>query len=238
MLWIVSAGFWKNEVGIYLRLLIFVRRWRMNVNIFSRLNNILSLKFGFYRFFSHLFQKVVKKNSIYSSDVSVSALIGKDIVIGKGTQVDSTTSINSYVYIGRNCSVTRTKIGRYASIGNNVSIGPGEHDLGRISTSSLFYDDPYNELTKGDCSIECDAWIGVDAIIMRGVRVGVGAAVAANAVVTKDVPDFAVVAGIPAKVLKYRFDEDKRNEILASQWWLKEKSEAKKIIEDLSREIK
>jgi len=65
--------------------------------------------------------------------------------------------------------------------------------------------------------------IGTDAVILRGVHVGNGAVIGANAVVTKDVPDFAIVAGVPAKILRYRFDEKKRKEILESKWWKKDK---------------
>src|SRR6266568_3835399 len=175
-------------------------------------------------------QRLQRNNCILSSEVSLRALNGNNINIGRGTQLDGLTSIESYTYIGRNCTVTRSKIGRYVSIGNNVTIGPGEHDLGRLSTSSLFYDNPYDELTQGECIIENDAWIGVDVIIMRGVRVGIGAAVAANAVVTKNVPDYAVVAGVPAKVLKYRFNAEKQAQISASQWWTKDLPEARKFL--------
>src|SRR6266568_8621772 len=88
-------------------------------------------------------QRLQRNNCILSSEVSLRALNGNNINIGRGTQLDGLTSIESYTYIGRNCTVTRSKIGRYVSIGNNVTIGPGEHDLGRLSTSSLFYDNPF-----------------------------------------------------------------------------------------------
>jgi virginiamycin A acetyltransferase len=196
----------------------------------------LASALGYHRLKVYL-QKVRRNNHISLSGVSHAALAGDHIAIGQGTQVDSLSSIGSYTYIGRNCTVTRSKIGRYVSIGNNVTIGPGEHDLSRISTSSLFYDNPYDELTKGECILENDAWIGVDVIIMRGVRIGIGAAVAANAVVTKNVPDYAVVAGVPAKILKYRFDEAKQAQINASRWWADELPEARRKLAQLAKEI-
>ena len=191
---------------------------------------------GFHRLMVFV-QKLRYDNHMSSSGVSLRALTGDHITIEKGTQVDGLTSIGSYTYIGRNCTVTRTKIGRFVSIGDNVTIGPGEHDLSRLSTSSLFYENPYVELTQDECIIESDAWIGVDAIIMRGVRVGIGAAVAANAVVTKDIPDYAVVAGVPARVLKYRFDEKKQMQITATQWWIKDLQEAREILVKLAKEL-
>jgi len=103
-----------------------------------------------------------------------------------------------------------------------------------VSTSSHFYRDVYEELTKGDCIIESDVWIGVDAIVLRGVRVGVGAVIAANAVVSRDVPDYAVVAGVPARIVKYRFDEDWRRVLMSTKWWEKDKKAAESIISNLS----
>ena len=68
--------------------------------------------------------------------------------------------------------------------------------------------------------VEHDAWIGERAVITPGCsRIGLGAVVAAGAVVTKDVADFAVVGGSPARVLKYRFPEETRERLRASQWW-------------------
>lgn len=179
----------------------------------------------------------LRGNNIGAAEVSWAASLGAGIEIGKGSRVDGASSLDSYTYVGDYCSITRAKIGRYVSIGNNVTIGPGEHKLNRISTSAMFYNDPYEELTQGDCVIESDAWIGVDAVILRGVRIGVGAVVAANAVVTRSVPDFAVAAGVPARILKYRFDDGTRERLLKSEWWLKDVLEAKQFLQRLDDDI-
>ncbi|MBF4991653.1 CatB-related O-acetyltransferase [Methylophilus sp. QUAN] len=154
----------------------------------------------------------------------------KDVVI------DASSSIGSYTYIGKSSFITRSTIGRFCSIANNVSIGHGEHHLNRISTSSLFYADPWQELTREECLIESDVWIGVDAIILRGVKVGVGAVIAANAVVTRDVPPFAIVAGVPARILRYRFSEAKQQQILASKWWEQSLEQAAVIFKQLEHQ--
>ena len=173
-----------------------------------------------------LVKSIQVKSKIYSSLVAYQSIQGECINIQSGVQIDKYSSVGSNTYVGRLSSITSSKIGRYVSIANNVSIGLGEHDLDRISTSSVFYINPLETLTKGKCVIGDDVWIGVDAIVLRGANIGTGAVVAANAVVTKDVPPYAIVAGCPARILRYRFSEDNINKILASKWWEKDPKEA------------
>lgn len=193
---------------------------------------------GVFRGLCRLFMARITRHCVVrSSHVSPASLHGNHIEILRGTHIDATSEIGSYTYIGCYTYITRSRVGRYVSIANNVSIGQGEHDLSRISTSSIFYDSPWSVLTAGECEICSDAWIGVDAVILRGVRVGIGAVVAANAVVTKDVPDYAIVGGIPARVIRYRFPEDVRRRLLESRWWEQEKSEAVSMQAQLVKEI-
>ncbi len=157
--------------------------------------------------------------------------------IGKYSRVSKDSQIGNHTYIGRHCEIGKTKIGRYVSIANNVSIGNGEHNLKRVSTSSLFYDNPYAELTAGDCTIESDVWIAVDSIIRRGVTVGFGAVVGANSFANADVPAFAIVVGSPARIVGYRFEEEQREKIIASRWWDNEPDVAKDMMKALESEF-
>lgn len=174
-----------------------------------------------------------KKIVVESLDVSTSASLGGMVRIGKQTELDGKCSVGAYSYIGKNCTVTNSTIGAYCSIANNVSIGQGEHSLDKISTNSIFYESSYDELTKEPCNIGNDVWIGVDTIILRGVYVGDGAVVGANSVVTRDVPDFAVVVGSPARVIKYRFTKEKSKRIKNSKWWLCSPTQAQKIFKEV-----
>lgn len=176
-----------------------------------------------------------RNNKIFSCDVSLKSLNGCNIEVREGTTIDSSSSLGSYSYIGRSCYISKSSVGRYCSIANNVSIGQGEHDITQISTNSLFYDDPYELLTSEDCKIEDDVWIGVDSIILRGVTVGTGAVIGANSVVTKNIPPFSVAVGSPAKVIKYRFNDSKIAAILESNWWNEEPEVAKYIFAELNK---
>lgn len=151
----------------------------------------------------------------------------------------SNTSFGFGSYVGINAFIISAKIGRFSSIGPHVRITSGKHPIdGFASMHPAFYSvrkqvgftfvniQKYNEgLDKGiHTVIGNDVWIGDSAIILEGVTVGDGAVVAAGSVVTKDVPAYAVVAGVPAKVLKYRFNKNQREELLEIQWWNKELS--------------
>ncbi len=116
-------------------------------------------------------------------------------------------------------------VGRYVSMAEGVRIYRRNHPMERISLHPLFYNpalgvvDEYT-IESVPLDIGHDAWIADGAIIVAGCRrIGVGAVVAAGAVVTKDVPDFAIVAGVPAVIRGYRFDERTREAVLASRWW-------------------
>jgi len=147
--------------------------------------------------------------------------------------IDDNSSVGFNTFIGKGVNITKSKIGNYCSIAPGAMIGLGEHDINQISTSSLFYENPYDYLTNKNCLIKDDVWIGANAIILRGVEIGIGAVIGAGAIVTKDVPNFSVVVGVPARVIKYRFDIKKQKAIINSKWWEYDLQKANKIIKNI-----
>lgn len=129
-----------------------------------------------------------------------------------------------------------TKIGRYCSFADGVRVFNGNHPLEFKSMHPFFYNPSCGYVQKelisrNRCTIGNDVWVGHNAIILPNVKnIGDGAVIGAGAVVTKDIPDFAVVVGNPAKPIKYRFSEETRCKIKDSQW-------RNKNIEELSQNI-
>jgi acetyltransferase-like isoleucine patch superfamily enzyme len=122
--------------------------------------------------------------------------------------------------------VTKVSIGKFCSISSGINIVGGEHNMRWVSTFPLRerFQLPGrgkdgHPKTKGPIIIGNDVWIGMGATILSGVTVGDGAVIAAHSVVTKDVPPYAIVAGNPAQVLKYRFDQETIQALLRIQWW-------------------
>lgn len=118
-------------------------------------------------------------------------------------------------------------VGRYTSVGNNVKVFLRNHPMERLSMHPFFYNKSLgyldsDNIPSGSLEIEHDVWIGANVIFTPGCsRVGIGAVVGTGSLVTKDVPDFAVVAGNPARVLRTRFNEQTQKIIIESKWWEK-----------------
>jgi acetyltransferase-like isoleucine patch superfamily enzyme len=138
------------------------------------------------------------------------------------------SNIGDYTYIGHNSMIQNTTIGNYCSISYNIICGLGNHPLDLFSTSPLFYkrQNTFNiKVVEEDIHFQeykpiiigNDVWIGARAIILDGICIGNGAVIAAGSIVTKNVPEYAIVGGVPARILKYRKTPNHKNE--ATPWW-------------------
>lgn len=156
-------------------------------------------------------------------------------------KVGNHTYGNLYVHISN--TEKKLTIGNYCSIAENVCfVLNSDHPLHSISTfpfKTVVLGFSNNEaVSKGDIIVDDDVWIGYGATIMSGVHIGQGAVVAAGAVVTKDVPPYAIVGGVPAKVIKYRFEPEMIEELLKIDYAKLSKEDIEKHIDDLYTELK
>lgn len=116
-------------------------------------------------------------------------------------------------------------VGRYVSIAGNVRVILRNHPMDRLSTHPFFFNSRLGYVEEdqtlvGSLVIDHDAWIGEAAMIGPSCRrIGLGAIVAAGSVVTKDVPDFTIVGGVPAKPIRTRFDEAEQQAVRETRWW-------------------
>ena len=158
------------------------------------------------------------------------------------TTLRGTITIGAFSYFSYSCEVGAADIGRYCSVGQHTLIAPGEHPMEFLSTHPFSSDpsgvsagmsdnDDYARIActgisqrndprrVGITRIGHDVWIGARAIILHGVTVGHGAVVAAGAVVTRNVEPYAIVGGVPAAPIRWRFPNDLRAQLLQLEWW-------------------
>ena len=166
----------------------------------------------------------------------------KNVVTRPSIQVGEYTMYNDFVNDPRDFEKNnvlyqypvnhdRLLIGKFCSIacGAKFLFNSANHALGSLSTYPfpIFYDewglDGKNVAdawdNKGDITLGNDVWIGYEAVILAGVTIGDGAIIGARAVVTRDVPPYAIVGGVPARLIRRRFDEATIESLLALQWW-------------------
>ncbi|WP_129990606.1 CatB-related O-acetyltransferase [Rahnella sp. CFA14(1/10)] len=160
--------------------------------------------------------------------ISDGRVLGVDTIIGTNTYLGEFAAVHNHCTIGKhnylNLWVTvysHTKIGNYCSFARFANIAPDEHPTDWLSTHVFQYDPPANKTfnRRSETVIGSDVWVGASAIVMQGLKIGHGSIIGAGAVVTKDVPPFAIVGGVPAKIIRYRFNDETITKLLDLKWW-------------------
>ena len=155
---------------------------------------------------------------------------GNHVFLGADVRLTN-SSIGDHSYVNTGCRIQNTRIGKFTSIGPNVSIVLGNHPIDMVSTHPAFYANNKSIETfsdkmyfdeYGEVEIGNDVWLGQDVMIPGNVKIGDGAVILPKAVVSKDVEPYAVVGGVPAKLIKYRFDPQTIETLLQDKWWDKD----------------
>jgi len=167
-----------------------------------------------------------------NAKLSKDAVVELPITLYGTANVKKSCKISAYTYINSNTTIyPNTSIGRYCSIAKNCELGVVSHPIDWLSSSPFQYNMKLHFPTHAEnCKnipfhrplktfIGHDVWIGSGVTIIRGTKIGHGSIIAAGAVVTKDIPPYAIVGGIPAKIIKYRFDEKTIEILLSLNWW-------------------
>lgn len=165
----------------------------------------------------------------YLASFSSDCKFGKFVTLHQEVSLTN-VSIGNYSYVAARTRVTNATIGMFSCIGPEVIIGVGKHPTRDfVSSHPMFYSNMrQGQVTlverplfseSSEIIIGNDVWIGSRVIVLDGVTVGDGSIIGAGAVVTRDVPPYAVVAGVPAKLIRYRFEESIISGLMEFGWW-------------------
>lgn len=182
--------------------------------------------------------------NIHKTSVVRKSLLGSYTDIGPNVSLNE-TEVGDYTYFAGEASAIYTKIGKFCSIASHVRINPGNHPQWRVTQHHCTYrrvrygfvikdDDDFFQWRRDDAvTIGHDVWLGHGVIVMAGVNIGTGAVIGSGAVVTKDIPPYAVAVGVPAKVIKMRFENDVIEKLMSTAWWDWDREKLESCFQDL-----
>jgi phosphonate metabolism protein (transferase hexapeptide repeat family) len=167
---------------------------------------------------------------IHDGCAVVDSQLGRFVEIGQGSRV-AHSGVGDYSYCDRMCDIANADIGRFSNIASFVRIGATDHPLDRASLHHFMYrsadywedaahdEDWFTHRKSRRAVIGHDTWIGHNAQIKPEITIGTGAVIASGAIVTKDVPPYAIVAGTPAKIIRFRQPEPIAARLMTLAWW-------------------
>ena len=178
-------------------------------------------------FFLRIYHKLPRPFQYWISRIKYRPKLGKGVTLYGWPTFSQNVSIGDYSYMKQNDFMSNVSIGKFCCIADGLVVGLNEHPLHEFSSYRMNgINSPLRKRipTGGGyipphTTIGNDVWIGWGVLIKGGVTIGNGAVIGARSVVTKDVPPYAVVAGVPAKVIKYRFEQEKIDLLQQLQWW-------------------
>ena len=188
-----------------------------------------------------IFQKIKRSFSLYTFKIKWRRCNAHNLTTAQNIFILENVSVGHHTY-GELFVLTdnygaKLKIGNFCSIAPNVTFIPvSDHPINYISTYPFkvqVMGEKFEAISKGDIIVDDDVWIGAGATIMSGIHIGQGAVIAAGAVVTKDVPPYAIVGGVPAHIIKYRFDEETIQKLLQIDYSALEEDLIRTHIDDL-----
>ncbi|MBR5506787.1 MAG: CatB-related O-acetyltransferase [Clostridia bacterium] len=186
---------------------------------------------------SYVFSRILTRMSVKA--IKNSKIDKNAKLIGKVSVINST--IGRYSYINSGSSLINTDVGSFCSIASGCSIGGAAHPTDWLSSSPVFHsgrnvfgkhfsEHPFNPYAK--TTIGNDVWIGLKVMVKAGVKIGNGAIIGMGSVVTKDIPDYEIWAGNPAKKIRDRFDDETKEKLLKLKWWEMNEDELTKYAAD------
>jgi hypothetical protein len=168
--------------------------------------------------------------TIHEGAIIVESDLGPWTEIGPNSHIVE-SAVDAFTYTAGDVWMIYTQMGKFCSIASHVRLNPGNHPMERVSQHHFTYRRQQYGFGESDdadffawrrshaCRVGHDVWMGHGAQIMAGVTVGTGAVVAAGAIVTKDVPPYQIVGGVPARLIKPRFPDAVIEKLLAIAWW-------------------
>jgi phosphonate metabolism protein (transferase hexapeptide repeat family) len=175
-------------------------------------------------------KRLSEKPHVHATCIVQESTLGPWTDIGPNSTIVEST-VGDYSYAAGDVSIIYATVGKFCSIASHVRLNPGNHPMWRVTQHHMTYRRAeYGFAAMDDAeffawrrahpvTVGHDVWIGHGAVVMPGVTIGTGAVVGAGAVVTRDVPPYTIVVGVPARPLRMRFPQEIADQLLAIAWW-------------------